>query len=42
MIKFLISEDYRIEYSKDFCERLDWEQEQEEAIYTAAVNSSSN
>lgn len=38
ILRFLVSENYRQKYSMDFCERLDWEQEQEEAAYKESNN----
>lgn len=33
IFRFLLSEDYRLEYSKKFTESLVWEQDSEEAAY---------
>jgi hypothetical protein len=39
IFRFLVSENYREKYSKDFCERLDWEMEQQEVAYKDINNN---
>lgn len=42
LIRFFMSESYRAQYTKDFSDRLEKEQQQEEAAYKENLNNSIN
>jgi hypothetical protein len=42
LIRFFMSESYRTQYTKDFSDRLEKEQQQEEAAYKDNLNNSVN
>jgi hypothetical protein len=42
LIRFFMSESYRAQYTKDFSDRLEKEQQQEEAAYKDNLNNSIN
>jgi hypothetical protein len=42
LIRFFMSENYRVQYTKDFSDRLEKEQQQEEAIYKDSLDNAIN
>jgi hypothetical protein len=42
LIRFFMSENYRVEYTKDFTDRLEKEQQQEEAVYKDSLDRAIN
>lgn len=42
LIRFFMSESYRVEYTKDFSDRLEKEQQQEEAAYKESLDTGIN
>lgn len=42
LIKFFMSKDYRHEYTMDFSDRIEKEQQQEEAAYKESININLN
>jgi hypothetical protein len=42
LIKFFMSKDYRREYTMDFSDRIEKEQQQEEAAYKESINNNLN